>query len=65
MLLRFTEVGRVEQLLEANYLRAFRSRLADACLGAADVFLDVVVDRFLNYSDGKEDDAAMTGRLTV
>src|SRR5258706_11160151 len=53
VLLGFAEVRRVEQLLEADDLRALLGRFADSGLGTVDVFPDVVGDRFLDDSNGE------------
>src|SRR3984893_13308025 len=53
VLLGFAEVRCVEQLLEADDLRALHSRFADAGLGPVDGFPDVVGDRLLAYSGGE------------
>ena len=53
VLLRFAEVRRVEQLLQANDLRSLVSSLADVGVRRSDVLVDVVGDGFLNDSDGE------------
>ena len=65
-LLRLAEVRRVEQLLEADDLRALVGGFADARDRALDVLVDVVRDCFLydSYSEKGEGDVAMGERLT-
>src|ERR1700693_3007899 len=51
VLLGLAEVGRVEQLLKADDLRAALGRLADARDRPLDVFVYVARDRFLDNSN--------------